>query len=253
MTMAVNQSLLEMALQAANALEKQAFTPAPPPGGAPAPDPAAGGIPPGGAPMDPSMMSGGMPPGAGGMPMDPSMMGGAPPMDPSMMGGGMPPGGAAPGMGGDGKPKKVDPAIIDAKLYQILKLQVLICGHLSINIPPELLLGVAPDPMAAQQAASSNQQLETQAGQTTAGLPQGGGDPAAAGGMPKTGEFEGEVDDFAADSEDVRIGSVYDPQQLLDTAMLADATLDNIKEAHATKPSDIAGKLRAVVRPHAAH
>lgn len=248
MSMTLNPSLLEMALQNLQEQQKVAFTPP----GQPAGDPAAAG----GAPMDPSMMggAGGMPMdpstmgGAGGAPMDPSMMGGAGgmPMDPSMMGGAPPAAPGAPMAGGDGKPKKVDPAVIDAKLYQILKIQVLICSHLNIQIPPELVLGIAPDPMAAQQATASNQQMEAQSAQTLSGLPQGGGAPGGAE-MPKTGEA---LDEFSDDSDAVRIGTVYNPQALLDTAMLADVTGEQYKQAHhseSTKPG-VAQKVRNALR-----
>lgn len=164
----------ELLREAHAALLKQGFAPPEAAGAMPPPDPAAGGMPPGaptGAPAAP-------PPAAG---MAPPAAGAAPPPAP-----GMPP--PAPGMPGDPaaaaaamKPKKVDPAVIDAKLWQITKLLVTMCNHMDIKVPADIILGPPPDPMAMQQAVASSQGIDNQAMQGASGTsPEGGG---AAGGQ----------------------------------------------------------------------
>lgn len=172
-----------------NALDKEAFTPAEPPGGgggAPM-DPAAAG---GGAPMDP-MAAGGAPPApmpGGGMapPMPPTQL------DPAMlqaiqtavqqaMGGGA--GGAAGGKGGKGI--KGDPAI---EMWKMNYLLTAIIGAMNeqgfnVKVDPQAMLGPMPGTDPSQVVAASG-------GAGTAGQPPGGQpgapqDPAAAaGGAP---------------------------------------------------------------------
>jgi hypothetical protein len=98
-----------------------------------------------------------------------------------MMGGAGGAGGTG-GMPGMGKPatKKVDPAILDTKLWQIMRMVAEIMNHMQIPIPADVALGPPPDPMQMQMAN------QDQAGALPAGDPAAAGmDPAAAaGGQP---------------------------------------------------------------------
>lgn len=146
-----NTELLKLAKQVV--LEKEAFVPGDPTGGA-----GPGGMPPGG-----------MPPAAG---MDPSMAGGAPPAgDPAAAG--APPvdappsrdeiqqmiqqavqqagGGAAAGPGGK---KKVD---INTEIYHVKHLLVQLVGMLGGQIDPKVLMGdPAENPHAAPEEAAAD-------------------------------------------------------------------------------------------------
>lgn len=152
------------------AMEKTAVVPMP--GGQPPPAPPMQG----GAPMDPMAMAmPQMPPGAPPMP-------GAPPAAP----------GAAPGAPAGGS-KKIDPQILYTMIWQLLKLNVTIANHQGITIPPDILLGMPPDPMAQQatQQLVSGMDASAAAGAAGTAAPGGmppGGDPAAAGGMPPGGD-----------------------------------------------------------------
>jgi hypothetical protein len=78
--------------------------------------------------------------------------------------------------------KKVDPAILDTKLYQLMKLITLICEKLEIAIPADLVLGPPPDPMQMQQV------MQEQAGGMAGAAGAPPADPAAAaGGAPAPG------------------------------------------------------------------
>jgi hypothetical protein len=154
-------------------------------GGAPPPDPAAGGM--GGDPM------GGDPSQGGAPPPDPAAGGGAPPqIDPATaqaiqmavqqaMGGA---GGKGPGGG-----KKAEQQLLDTKLWILQYIVVMIAQHLKLQLPPSVVIGPPPDPMA-MQAAQQDQQSASGAGapapDPSAGAPKMAGlldtlNPAPAG------------------------------------------------------------------------
>ncbi len=139
-------------------------------------------------------------------------MGGAPPPDPSMGGAASPTTGGggdqatqiaqqvmammgtqggAGGPGGKGGGKKAEQQIVDTKLWIIQYLLVQLCQKEGITLPPSVVIGPPPDPMA-MQAAQTDQQGATGAGAPMPGdpnagmAPQGGGAPAQDpnGGIP---------------------------------------------------------------------
>lgn len=121
------------------------------------PDMAAAGM-----PVDP--MAGAVPPTAGLPPMDPSMAGA---VDPAMagMGAGPLPGAppapapAASGSGSGGGSKKIDPALLDTRLYYIQVQLSAIMNALGLELPPEAIIlppgGMAPPMEAAIGSVSS--------------------------------------------------------------------------------------------------
>lgn len=173
----VNPVLLQMASHAVNnpGQVKSAFVP--PGGGAPPMDPAAAG---GGPPPAAAPPPGGAPP-PGAPPMDPAM-GGAPPMMPvtgAPMPGAMP--GAMPGMPGQDptKPKKLDPALLDLRMYNMMQILTAIANHLHIKLPPEALMtppaGMAqPTPEQAMPGMGGPTDMMAGAGGGGGGMPPGG-------------------------------------------------------------------------------
>lgn len=163
--MAINHSLLLMALEELgrdSGTEKFAVVP----GGQT--DPMAGG---GMAPPAPAA-----PP-----PADPMAGGGAPAVDPAIQqqvqmamqqaGGGM-----AGGPAGKGGGKKAEQQLLDTKLWIIQYILVQLAEQAGLKLPPSVLIGPPPDPMAMAQA-----QTEAQTPMAP-GAPAQQGDPMAAAG-----------------------------------------------------------------------
>lgn len=90
-------------------------------------------------------------------------------------------GGGAPGAGGKAGGKKAEQQIIDTKLWIIQYMLVQIAQALNVKLPPSVVIGPPPDPMA-MQSAQQDQQLAQGAG---APMP---GDPSQMGGAPPTGD-----------------------------------------------------------------
>jgi len=156
------------------------------------------------------MMGGGAPPG-GGAPIDPAMqmaiqqavqqaVGGA--------GGGM--AGGKPGAGGG---KKAEQAMLDTKLWQIIKMLATMMTHQGIPVPPDIVVGAPPDPAMLQMANQDNAQSSVPGGGGDPSMGGGGGggippidpmqaDPAMGGGAPK----------MAADRQAHDLGSAFDTQ-----------------------------------------
>lgn len=155
----IDPTLLKMALAVTHNHEKTAIVPAggaggapdPSMGAAPPPDPSAGGAPPAAAP----------PPAAPGGGADPATLQAVQ----QVLGQG--------GAGGKGGGKKAETQLLDTKLWTIQYLLVQLCEQAGIKLPPSVVIGPPPDPMA-MAAAQQDQQIA----QGAAGPMQ---DPNAAG------------------------------------------------------------------------
>jgi hypothetical protein len=75
--------------------------------------------------------------------------------------------------------KKVDPQIIDTKLWQIMRMVVELMNKFEIPIPADVAMGPPPDPAAMQQA-NAQQVGAMPAAVTGQDGGQGGGQPGAA-------------------------------------------------------------------------
>lgn len=188
----------------------------------PPPDPSAGGQPaPGGPPAPPDPSAGG---GAPAAPVDPALIQAVAQAVMQQLGGGMggAPGAPGGGMGMDmmGKPKKVDPAIIDAKLYDLDKKVSLICDQMGITIPASQTLGLPPDPMAASAAAQDNQNVSAAMG---GGQPQGQGQQGPQGIQPMTGmdPSSGPIGKAASFGDTWPVERPADPSPYAPTASMA--------------------------------
>lgn len=224
----INSELLRAALAAVSApTQKQAFVPAGASAGA---DPAAAaaggamppGAPPGGMPMDPAAMAaGGAPPG--GMPMDPAMMGqpptpGQPPMPGQMPG--------SVSSSGEVKKPKLDPALLDQRLYSVQMQLTALLNHFEIKMPPEMMVmppaGMpTPTPEQAMPGAGSPADLVQPGG----GQQQGGSaippiEPMQAA-MPAAPAEKAAVDEKEAS----RIGEVFAANETTTKAAAAAARL----------------------------
>lgn len=187
---------------AKESMRKQAYQP-------PAGDPAAAG-PGAGMPMDPAAMAGGA--GGAGMPMDPAAMaaaagGAGMPTAPAAMAGGAgmpvdptvmaamaagaptdPAATATPDAAAAPKAKKLDPAVLDAKLWRIMKLLTTLLQHLEIPIPADVVLGPGPDDAAAQAAGQSLQEDDAAAQAAAAGVTPDAAAGDATGGVAPDAE-----------------------------------------------------------------
>lgn len=171
---APNFSLLQRIADMEGQFAKRAFVPA---GGAPGGDPNAAG---GGAPAP-----GGDPAAAAAAPPapDPAAGGGMPGMDPAMMQQMMQ---QQMMQGGKGGGKKVEQMLLDAKINQILRMQIQIAQKLGVTLDPSMLTPPQGDPMVDQQAqqemTSGNASLPSLGGGD--GAQQAGQQPAAGGPPP---------------------------------------------------------------------
>jgi hypothetical protein len=84
------------------------------------------------------------------------------------------------GAGGKGGGKKAEQQLLDTKLWINQYLLVLICQKMGINLPPAVVIGPPPDPMA-MASAQQDQQMAQGAG---APMPGDQGAAGGAGGNP---------------------------------------------------------------------
>jgi hypothetical protein len=96
-----------------------------------------------------------------------------------MQGGGPMGAGGPAGMLGKGG-KKAEQQMIDTKLWQILYVLCQLAETMGVQIPPSIVVGPPPDPMAMQAVQQDHQSFQ-------AGAPAGA-DPAAAGGAAPQGQ-----------------------------------------------------------------
>jgi hypothetical protein len=166
----VNSELLTLAKWSV-LKEKQAQPPGAMPGAMPAPPPdpsqAAGAAPPPGQPGMPGQQMGPVT----GQPL-PGMMPQTA-QDPNQMA-------AAGGMAGAQKPKKLDPALLDQRLYSVQIQLTAIMNHLGIELPPEAIVM----PPAGSPPLTPDAALPGMGGPADAVQPGGGPAGAAPGGAP---------------------------------------------------------------------
>jgi hypothetical protein len=167
--------------------------------------------------------------------MDPAMAG-APPMAPPPMD----PAAAGGDPAAAGKPKKVDPAVIDAKLWQVMKLLTTLMNHMDIAIPADVLLGPPPDAGALAAATQSSQGMDAQSQAGAAGIDGGGGDPAAGGDPSAIAPIEpvqGAAPKMAADAG-LRVGQEVTVDDLLKMAEAGQSLLGDTEPTEATQGAE---------------